>query len=252
METTSSIALSRKTGLQRQMDIVANNIANMNTNGFKGEEVMFVQHLVKSPGGGKLGGTKLAYVRDIATVTNHSEGPVSTTGNPLDMSIAGNGFFVIQTDEGDRYTRNGRFKLDDAGQLVTQTGFPVMSSGNSPFFMNPEDTEIVVSRDGTISTNNGELGKIKLVRFKNLQELVHNPNGLFSSEERPGEAAQDEVDGGRAAQIMQSTLEGSNIKPIYEMAKMIEINRKYEGIRTFMNREDERLRGMIKEMGTKA
>ena len=130
METTSSIVLSRQSGLQRQMDIVANKIANMNTNGFKGEGIMFVQHLVKSPGGGTLSGVKLAYVRDIATVTDHSEGPVERTGNPFDLSIAGDGFFVVQTDNGDLYTRNGRFKLDTDGQLVTQQGNPVMSSGN--------------------------------------------------------------------------------------------------------------------------
>ena len=249
METTSSIALSRQSGLQRQMDIVANKIANMNTNGFKGEGIMFVQHLVKSPGGGTLSGVKLAYVRDIATVTDHSEGPVERTGNPLDLSIAGDGFFVVQTDNGDRYTRNGRFKLDTDGQLVTQQGNPVMSSGNSPFFFSPEDTEIVISRDGTISTNNGELGKIKLVRFDNLQILAHSPVGLFSSEEKPKENDGD-ADNGKVSQIMQGTLEGSNIKPIFEMAKMIEINRKYDGIRTFMTREDERMRAMIKEMGT--
>ena len=234
------------------MDIVANNIANMNTNGFKGEEVMFVQHLVKSPGGGTLTGTKLAYVRDIATVTDHSEGPVERTGNPLDVSVAGDGFFVVQTDKGDRYTRNGRFKLDTAGQLVTQSGKPVLSGGGSPFFLSPEDTEVVIARDGTVSTNNGTLGKIKLVRFQNLQKLTHSPDGLFSSEERPIDASDASGPTGKAAQIMQGTLEGSNIKPIYEMTKMIEINRKYDGIRTFMTREDERLRAMIKEMGTQA
>jgi len=205
----------------------------------------------KSPGGGTLSGVKLAYVRDIATVTDHSEGPVERTGNPLDLSIAGDGFFVVQTDNGDRYTRNGRFKLDTDGQLVTQQGNPVMSSGNSPFFFSPEDTEIVISRDGTISTNNGELGKIKLVRFDNLQILAHSPGGLFSSEEKPKENDGD-ADNGKVSQIMQGTLEGSNIKPIFEMAKMIEINRKYDGIRTFMTREDERMRAMIKEMGTQA
>lgn len=244
METTSSIALSRQSGLRRQIDIIANNIANMNTNGFKSERVMFVEHLVRSRGGGTLLGTKLAYVRDIATMTDHSEGPVERTGNPLDLSIAGEGFFVIQTDKGERYTRSGRFKLDEDGQLVTQSGNPLLSTGNDPFFLSPEDTDIVISRDGTISTNNGELGKIRLVTFENLQKLSHSPGGLFSSEDAPVDVEQP--------QIAQGALEGSNIKPIFEMAKMIEISRTYEGIRTFMNREDERLRNMIRELGKPA
>jgi len=100
------------------MDIVAHNIANMNTAGFKGEDMMFVEHLVKSRGGEKLLGNKLAYARDISTLINFSEGPMEKTGNPLDLAITGDGFFVVRTPQGERYTRNGRFKLDEGGQLV--------------------------------------------------------------------------------------------------------------------------------------
>ena len=241
METTTLIALSRQGGLRRQLAIVANNIANMNTNGYKGERVMFVEHLVKSPGGQRLLGRKLAYVRDIATLVDFSEGPVEGTGNPLDLAITGEGFFVVQTEDGERYTRNGRFQLDDGGQIVTQSGNPLLSSGDQPFFLSPEDTEITIARDGTISTNNGELGKIKLVTFDNLQQLKRFAGGLFSSKEKPKEVENPD--------IAQGTLEGANVKPIFEMAKMIELSRKYDNIRNFIDREDERMRNMIKEMG---
>ncbi len=241
METTSLIALSRQSALQRQIDIVANNIANMNTNGFKGERMMFVEHLVKSQGGEKLTGSKLSYVRDIATMTDQSIGPMQKTGNPLDLAVTDEGFFVVQTDKGERYTRNGRFQLDDGGQIVTQTGDPVLSSGGEPFFLSPEDTEITISRDGTVSTNNGELGKIKLVTFDNLQKLKRFAGGLFSSEETPRDV--------EVPDIAQGTLEGANVKPIFEMAKMIELSRKYDNIRNFIDREDERTRKMIKDMG---
>ena len=241
METTTLIALSRQGGLRRQLAIVANNIANMNTNGYKGERVMFVEHLVKSPGGQRLLGRKLAYVRDIATLVDFSEGPVEGTGNPLDLAITGEGFFVVQTEDGERYTRNGRFQLDDGGQIVTQSGNPLLSSGDQPFFLSPEDTEITIARDGTISTNNGELGKIKLVTFDNLQQLKRFAGGLFSSKEKPKEVENPD--------IAQGTLEGANVKPIFEMAKMIELSRKYDNIRNFIDHEDERMRNMIKEMG---
>ncbi len=241
METTSLIALSRQSGLQRQMDIVANNIANMNTNGFKGEKMMFVEHLVKTQGGGSLTGRKLSYSRDISTMTDMSIGPMQKTGNPLDLAVSGDGFFVIQTDKGERYTRNGRFKLDDGGQIVTQSGDPVMSSGDEPFFLSPEDTEITIARDGTVATNNGELGKIKVVVFDNEQQMKRFAGGLFDSKETPKDS--------ETPDIAQGTLEGSNIKPIFEMAKMIELSRKYDNIRNFTDREDERMRNMIKEMG---
>ncbi len=226
------------------MDIVAHNIANMNTVGFKGEDMMFVEHLVKSRGGEQLLGAKLAYARDISTMTNFSEGPIETTGNPLDLAITGDGFFVVQTQDGERYTRNGRFKLDETGQLVNQNGQPVLSGGGQPFVFAPEDTQITVSRDGTISTNNGNLGKIKLVRFENPQLLKRSAGGLYSSEAAPIDVEQPA--------IAQGMLEGSNVQPIFEMAKMIEVHRTYESVRTFIEREDDRMRNMIREMARTA
>ena len=227
------------------MDIVANNIANMNTTGFKGEDMMFVEHLVKTRGGEKLLGTKLAYSRDIATLMNVAEGPMETTGNPLDLAINGDGFFVVRTPQGDRYTRNGRFQLNEGGQLVNQAGHPVLSTGGQPFFLAPEDKEITISRDGTVSTNNGTLGRLRLVRFENPQTLKRVAGGLFTADQ----ATPTDV---TSPNIAQGMLEGSNVQPIFEMAKMIDIHRTYESVRNFIEREDERMRNMIREMGRTA
>ncbi len=241
MENTTLIATARQSGLLRQLDIVANNIANMNTNGFKGEKMMFIEHLVKSKDSNNLLAKPLSFVRDIATMTNFDDGAIEKTGNPLDVAIAGEGFFVVQTDKGERYTRNGRFKLDEGGQMVTQTNNPVLSTGGQPFFLSPEDTEIAISKDGTVSTNNGDLGRIRLVTFDNLQLLKRSANGLFASET----AAKDVTN----VALAQGMLEGSNVQPIFEIAKMIDIQRTYDGVRTFLDREDERMRKMITEMG---
>ena len=171
MENTMYVALSRQSTLRRQMDVVANNLANMSTHGYKSGQMMFVEHLTKSKGGDNLLTPKLAYVRDIATMTDTKPGAIEHTGNPLDIAIQGDGYFVVQTPEGERYTRNGRLQLDNTGQLVNQLGQPVLADGGAPMVFAPEDTEIVVSKDGTVSTNNGELGKLRIVNFDNEQVL---------------------------------------------------------------------------------
>jgi flagellar basal-body rod protein FlgF len=244
MENTSYVALSRQATLRRQMDVVANNLANMSTHGYKGGSMMFVEHLVKSKGGDGLLTPKLAYVRDIATLTDTSAGPIETTGNPLDLAIQGDGFFVVDTPEGQRYTRNGRLQLDNTGQLVNQLGQPVLADGGAPIIFAPEDTEIVISRDGTVSTNNGELGKLRVVTFDNLQELERTSGAQFiAAEDNPAQDVEN-------ASVLQGAVEGSNIEPIREMANMIAVHRAYDGVKSFIEREDERQRSMIRDLAS--
>jgi len=240
LETTTYIALSRQTTLRRQMDVVANNIANMNTHGFKGERMMFVEHLVKSRGGEKILGEKLSYVRDISTMRDISDGPLEQTGNPLDLAISGKGYFVIQTDTGNHYTRNGRFQIDESGQLVNKSGQSVLSDNGQPFFLAPGDGEITVGPDGTVSTNNGNLGKISVVTFNNEQELRPGASGLFSTE-----AEAQPVEN---PTVMQGMLEGSNIQPVVEMSRLIHVQRSYDGVKGFLEREDERMRRMVRDL----
>ena len=240
METTTFIALSRQSALRRQMDVVANNIANMNTSGFKGERMMFVEHLVKSKGGENILGEKLSYVRDISTMRDLSEGPQEQTGNPLDLAINGDGYFIIQTDTGNRYTRNGRFKLDEGGQLVNQAGQPVLSDGGQPFFFAPGDGKPVSGPDGTVSTRNGQLGRIAVVNFQNQHQLRPGAGGLFATEAAPTPV--------ESPRVQQGMLEGSNVQPVVEMSRLIEVQRTYEGVRNFLEKEDERMRRMIKDL----
>jgi len=239
VEATTYIALSRQGGLRRQMDIVANNLANMSTSGYKSEKMMFVEHLVKSKNQDSALGQKNAYVRDIATRRDFSEGSLETTNNPLDLGITGDGFFTIQTELGNRYTRNGHFQLDQEGQLVTETGDPVLADGDTPIFFAPGDTKIVITRDGTLSTQNGELGKLAIVTFENLQNLKPGASGLF----RGGTPIPVEY-----PNIHQGMLEGSNVKPIIEMSYMIGVHRAYDNVKIFMEREDERMREMAKSL----
>jgi len=240
MENTSYIALSRQSGLQRQMGIIANNLANMTTTGFKGEKMMFSQHLVKSRDDRGLGGTDLAFVRDIATMRDVTEGPLEKTGNPLDIAISGEGFFIIQTDQGDNYTRAGQFKLDDGGQLVNQQNDPVLSDAGQPFFFGPEESGITISTDGSIATQNGQIGRLAVVGFERPYALKPNASGNFTTGESPTAVENPKV--------VQGMLEGSNVLPIIEMTHMIDVHRTYESVRKFLEKEDERMKQMVRDM----
>ncbi|MHC8509160.1 MAG: flagellar basal-body rod protein FlgF [Rhodospirillales bacterium] len=241
MENTAFIALSRQTALRRQMGMVANNMANMNTTGFKAERMMFVEHLVRSKGGQKYWGDKQAYVRDVASRRDLSEGPIKQTGNPLDLAIAGDGYFVVRTELGDRYTRNGRFQLDQTGQLVTQAGLPVLTDAGVPIFFPPEEADITVARDGVISTQNGVVGRLALARFEDPQNLEQNAGGLYATDDEALPAGDD-------AGVMQYSLEQSNVQGIVEMTRMMEVHRSYDSVRRFIEREDDRHKKLIKEM----
>lgn len=240
MENTGYIALSAQSALRRQMDVIANNIANMNTSAYKAEEMLFVEHLQKSRGQERIGPAKLAFVRDIALVRDLADGPVKNTGNPLDFALRGDGYFVVQTEDGDRYTRNGRFHLDEGGALVTENGRQVMSTAGTPIFFAPEDKEIHVARDGTISSDAGEIGQLRVVRFEDERDLLKVSGNLLSTDQAPQDVERPE--------ILQHALEGSNVQPIVEVTRMIDTHRTYDNVRQFIEREDQRIRKMMEEM----
>ena len=244
MENTSLIALSRQGTLRRQLNIIANNLANMNTTGFKAKKMMFIEHLTRSEGGGSIAGQPISFVRDIATMRDTAAGTLKETGNPLDLAIRGPGYFVVETEDGERYTRNGHFRLDEAGKLVTQGGNPVLSDSGQPFFFSPEDSQIKVASDGTVSTENGELGRIRGVRFENDQELRETTGGFLSSKNPPEDVETPDV--------VQNMLENSNVQPIMEIAKMIAVERAYSDVKRFIAREDERIRTMMRELNRAA
>lgn len=244
METTSLIALSRQGVLRRQLNVVANNIANMNTTGFKGEKMLFVQHLVRSRGGERLTPEKLAFVRDIATVRDLTEGPITTTGNPFDVAIRGDGYFVAGTPDGERFTRNGRFHLDPDRRLVTEAGDPVLSKQGAPISLGPTEHDIVVAPDGTISSENGVIGTLRVVRFQDEQAMQQISGGLLETTEVP-----TNVD---APKLVQHALEASNVEPIIEMTRMIEVHRAYASVNKMIESEDERMKKMIGTLATPA
>lgn len=157
MDNALLLSLSNQLVARRSMDVVANNIANMNTTGFKRESPVFNEYVVKVDAEGAFGrvAQPLSFVRDTLATHDMSSGEMVTTGNQLDAAIDGSGFFTVSTPDGDRYTRNGNFGLDDTGRLVTNSGHPVLDDGGSEIVFSPEETQISIGRDGTIDQARG-------------------------------------------------------------------------------------------------
>lgn len=239
MQTPSYIALSRQTALWRQMDVVANNLANMNTPGYKTEDMVFSAYLTRSRD--EDGGVPdtLAYTYDFGTVRDMDPGPMTPTGNPLDLAINGKGFFEVETDFGRFYTRNGRLMLNQDGMVVTSSGHPVLSTDGTPFFIAPNESDINVARDGSIATENGVIGRLRIATFENERELRRVQAGLFDA----GDQTPQDPD---SVVIEQGALEGSNVVATREITHMIAVHRAYESVNRLIETESERQRQAIK------
>jgi flagellar basal-body rod protein FlgF len=220
MENTTYIALSRQAALWRQMEVVANNMANANTPAYKGEQMMFREYLLPTRSSDRAFGGKLSFVQDIGIMRNTAEGPLVKTDNPLDIALHGDGYFQIETEAGMRYSRNGHFRLDETGMLVTSQGFAVMDTRDQPIIFAPNEKTIAISPDGTVTTETGRVAAIKVVRFANEQDLRKSGDGLYDTNqeaqivERPN--------------MVQGMMEESNVQPIAEMTRMISVLREYE------------------------
>lgn len=250
MDSPSYVALSSLSGRRRQMDVIAHNMANVNTPGFQRETLVFKEYLkeTRDPAAGGL--ATLSMAQDFATVRDLTEGPLLATDNPLDLAIKGEGYFVVRTEDGDRYTRRGTFGLNEQGQLVTRTGLPVVGAGGDLIVFPPEASEIQINNDGTISVRDANdplaaeiLGRLQVVRFEDDYLLQREADGLLRSDDELPEAVPGAI-------VLQGMIEQSNVSGIVEMAQMIQTLHSYNAANTLINEEHERLRKAIQVLGS--
>ncbi len=242
MENAQLIALSRQAALRNQLSVVANNMANINTTGFKAQRLLFEEFVMPVAEATEFTEPDhdLSYVHDYGTLTNFQEGSINLSGNELDMAIEGNGFFVVQMADGsEAYTRAGAFHLDNTGQLVTAEGHPVLTDGG-PITFTQEDGRIEIARDGTIATQNGVRGRMRVVEFENSQQLIQSTATMFT-----GENAQAAANPG----VIQGALEQSNVHGVDEMTRVIEITRAYESVSKLMKDYDDLRQQAISTLG---
>ncbi len=236
MDTTAYIALSRQVALQRATTVVAHNIANLATTGFKAERLLF-ETVFQRAGEPRM----LAFVQDLATVPDWRPGPIVPTGGPLDLAIQGEGFFTVRTPAGERYTRAGQFHRNAAGEIVTPDGHPLLDEGGQPILLPPQEPSPSIAADGTISGRSGILGRIGLVRFAAPERLRPEGAGLFAADQPP-------IPGASGA-ILQGALEGSNVQGVLEITRLIEITRAFEGTQKMIETHHELVRRTVERLG---
>ena len=235
MENTGYVALSLAVGLQNKMDLIANNIANVETNGYKSSNVMFKEYVFNTSQQ-----KPLSMVEDYGNYRNFSPGAVQTTGNPLDVALVGNGFMAVQTETGEKFTRNGAMQINAQGQLVNNLGQLVSDTGGKPILIPPDARDITITPDATVYANGEALGRLKVVKFEDPQQLTPVGNSLFTTTQ-PG--VQDE-----ATSMTQGALEGSNVNSVIEMTNMIEVMRKYESVARLLQTEHDSQTSMIQRL----
>jgi flagellar basal-body rod protein FlgF len=241
MDNTFLVAMSRQVTLEREMDVVANNIANLNTAGFKATSSVFREFLntVAQENDFAPVDAPVHFVIDRTAYRNPGQGPIQQTGNPLDVAINGDAFLSVQTAAGERFTRNGAMVINADGQLVTADG-SVVNGDNGPIAFQPNDRNVSISADGRITVLEGltnietQRGKLKLVSFAQPQSLQNEGNNLFSA---PGGVVGQPAPA--AVRVVQGAVEGSNVNGVREMTRMIEINRTYSLIASLMQAQDD-------------
>jgi flagellar basal-body rod protein FlgF len=245
MDNSLLVSLSQQVAAYRSMDVIANNLANASTPGFKREAAKFEEYIAQmKPSDTQQGPQSVSFVKDAGIMRDTSEGDIQTTGAPFDLAIKGNAYFTVQTPQGTRYTRNGHFTLDGSGQLVTSDGNPVQGEGGA-ITITPDDGAVQIAADGTVSSIiNGQpnqIGKIKLVDFGDPAALTKEGDSLYSTTQTANDAT--------GSTMKQGMLESSNVKPVVEISNMIQVMRSYEATSALAKSQEDLQSQAIDKLG---
>jgi flagellar basal-body rod protein FlgF len=249
MENALLVGLSRQMTLERQMDVIANNVANVNTTGYKADRTLFEEFLNSGAHQDNFlrPDRRVSYVQDRGTFHDLSQGPTEQTKNPLDVAIDGGGFLVVQTAAGERYTRDGGLQINNQGQLVTAAGDPVL--GNSgPIVFQPTDHDVSIAADGNVTVLEGinridsVRGKLRVVSFADAQKLLKEGSNLYSA--GTGAPAQPDT----TSRIRQGFIEKSNVNSVTEMSRMIDVTRTYTQISNLLQQQSDLHKSAIEKL----
>lgn len=241
MDNAIYVGLSRQMMLRRELDVIANNIANADTSGFKVEDTLTKTEAKAAPRTRQSDAIK--FVIDDGVARDFGQGGLNRTSSPLDLAIEGQGFFTVNTTAGPRYTRDGRFTLDSTGRLTTQAGVPVAGAGGGEILVDPLLGPVTIAKDGTVSQGINIIGKVEVSRFDDMSSLRKDGDNLFRNVSN--QAAQAAPD----ARVHQGMLESSNVKTIEQVTRLIEVNRAYDSISKMMADTSDLSRRSIERIG---
>jgi flagellar basal-body rod protein FlgF len=241
MDIVSNIALSRQAAQQRVMDVIANNIANANTPGFKAERVQFSDWLTRqSASGAARGERNVASTQDRATWREQQAGTITHTGNTFDLALTSDGYFTVNTPNGPRLTRDGRFGVMPNGTISDGAGSALLDTNGQPIVISQTDTRISIAGDGTVSSENGQLGKVGIVKPDDPMQLSAEGNTLFRSASSTTAVA--------SPGIVQGSIEDSNVQPVLETTRMLDGLRQFQFISQFIQAEGDRQQSVIDKL----
>ncbi|HEX3364328.1 flagellar basal-body rod protein FlgF [Phenylobacterium sp.] len=243
MDNALYVGLSNQMVLKRQMDIVANNIANADTTGFKFESLMTKE--VPGAPAFTLGGPRpVKFVGADGVARDFGQGTLKNTGAALDVGIEGQGFLKVTTKNGDRFTRDGHLRTDANGLITTQAGDPVADDGGGTITIDPQKPgEITISPDGIVSQGKEQVGKIGVYKFDSLSALEKTGDNYYQNSSNQTPTAAD------TAKLRQGMLESSNVNPILQITKMIQVSRAYEQVSQMMSAESDLSRNSVARLG---
>ncbi|SEM46622.1 flagellar basal-body rod protein FlgF [Gemmobacter aquatilis] len=236
MDAAGYTTLTRQSGLMREIQAIANNIANSSTSGFRREGVVFseyVQRLDDSP--------SLSMARASGRNIDLTQGDLNITGGSYDFAIQGEGFFLLETPNGNRLSRAGSFMPAADGNLVNPDGYRLLDAGGAPIFVPPDAGPVALATDGTLSAGGTPIARIGLWAPQDPTALRHEGGTLFVSD-----AGEVPVEG---SSIFQGQIEDSNVNAFSEISRMIEVQRAYQAGQSFLDKEDERARSVIQTLG---
>lgn len=243
MDVQSYVSLSHQMALRRRLDVAANNIANMNTAGFKRENIVFHTQVEQMRRAASPDARRVAYVLDYGMALDTTQGEFKPTGNPLDVAVAGPGYLAVRTADGSTaYTRNGNFQRLASGQLGLVTGELVLDAEGQPIEIGADENDIHITEDGLLSTSAGEKGRLQVAVFADETKLVQRGDSLL-------DGTPERILPPEEVQLKPGMVEGSNVRPIIETTEMIDILRSYQTTQKLVERTSEMRRRAIERLG---
>lgn len=238
MDNAAYASLTRQSGLRKEFEVIANNIANVATDGFRREGVIFSEFVVESAEGN----ASLSMARANGRIIDRGQGNLNQTGGDLDFAIEGDGFFLLETQDGPRLSRAGHFQLNAAGEIVAADGARLLDAGQAPIEVARDVVSLHLAADGTLSADGEPIADVGIF-------VPRDPNAL-SRETGVRFLSEGGIDPAPAPRLVQGFVEASNVEPVLEVARMIEVQRAYEAGKSFLDNEHQRMRDVIRTLGT--